>query len=194
MTNGNSGPAPDQPPDRAMYPLGPFMLEGPAMHDALERLFKEGFATVDIYGRVEINAEKAAQINWICASVTSLRHEQMIAFLTQRVEVLEQALRKAVPGFVPALPPGATTDADVATLILPNQSPVRCWPNANGEYPTIPAPAKSTFRMGNFEMEIETVSQIERREDGIYVNDKRVLEKKGKTAVAAKPETKAPDG
>lgn len=195
MTNGNSGPAgPDQSADRAMYPLGPFMLEGPALHDALERLFKEAFSTVDVYGRVEISAEKAVQINWICASVTSLRHEGMIAFLTQRVEVLEQALRKAVPGFVPALPPGAATDADVATLILPNQSPVRCWPNANGEYPTIPAPAKSTFRMGNFEMEIETDSQIERREDGIYVADKRVLDKNAKAVPEEKPETKAPDG
>lgn len=192
MTNGNNA-GPDQPADRGMYPLGPFMLEGPSLHEAIQNLFQEGFATVDVYGHVQINPEKAVQATWICASVTSLRHEQIIAYLTQRVEVLEQALRKAVPDFVPALPPGAATEADVATLILPNQSPVRVWPNANGEYPTFKSPPKSVFKMQGFELELEDESTIERREDGIYVNDKRVLEKKAKGVTETKTETTAPD-
>lgn len=189
MTNGTEPATPDRRP----YPLGFLVLEGPASVEAQQQLLKEAYGTFDAYGHVEINPEKASQINWYCASDSFVHHERLIAYLMQRVEVLEQALRKEIPGFVPLLPPGAATEEDVATLVLPNNSPVRIWPTAKGEYPTVKSPPNSILRIGTFELELEEEAVIERREDGVYVDDKCVLAKKAK----AKPEEKAaptPDG
>lgn len=182
MSNGQQGSmlvgADGRPVNQSIFMLGPFAIQGAANPEAIQQLYQEAFLAIDpVTGMVSPNPEKGVQITWISTCIALQYRDETISYLESRIDELEKAMRKAVPGYQPPLPPGAKTEADVATIHMGTGSAVRVWPDGAGNYPDIKVPVKALFKMGTLEVEVKEGDLVQRRDDGVYINEERAVPK-----------------
>jgi hypothetical protein len=178
MSNGTIVGPDGRPLDQATYQLGKATIPGPTNDDSLAQIHQEGFNSVDMYGQPSINPEKAIKSLWYNTTLQFLGLGQFLGHMSERIQKIEEAIKRVDKSFAPVAPPNANVaDGVGAVKFGKDQSWIQVWPTPDGKYPTFKATGKGLFRMGTVELELDEGDSIEHRADGVYIKGSRVIER-----------------